>query len=131
MLTRSIVAAALIVATGVYTRGATAPEHVPVRRALAEFPRTLGAWQGYDAAMNDEVLAQLGVDDYISRNYVTDGGMPISIYVGYYASQRQGDTIHSPQNCLPGAGWQPVKLAQLSRRQVPHLRTVSPARPDV
>ena len=24
-------------------------------------------------------------------------------------SQRQGDTIHSPQNCLPGAGWQPVR----------------------
>jgi EpsI family protein len=30
------------------------------------------------------------------------------LYVGYYNSQRQGDTIHSPQNCLPGAGWQPV-----------------------
>jgi EpsI family protein len=31
------------------------------------------------------------------------------VYVGYYASQRQGDTIHSPQNCLPGAGWRPVE----------------------
>jgi EpsI family protein len=30
----------------------------------------------------------------------------VSLYIGYYASQRQGDTIHSPQNCLPGAGWQ-------------------------
>lgn len=108
MLTRSIVAAALIVATGVYARGATGPENVPARSPLAEIPRTLGAWQGYDAAITDDVLGQLGVDDYISRNYVSAGGMPISIYVGYYASQRQGDTIHSPQNCLPGAGWQPV-----------------------
>jgi EpsI family protein len=32
----------------------------------------------------------------------------VAVYVGYYASQRQGDAIHSPQNCLPGAGWQPV-----------------------
>jgi len=32
----------------------------------------------------------------------------VALYVGYYASQRQGDTIHSPQNCLPGAGWRPV-----------------------
>jgi EpsI family protein len=33
----------------------------------------------------------------------------VSLYIGYYGSQRQGDTIHSPQNCLPGAGWQPVE----------------------
>ena len=31
------------------------------------------------------------------------------MYVGYYASQRTGDTIHSPKNCLPGAGWDPVQ----------------------
>ena len=29
-----------------------------------------------------------------------------NIYVGYYATQRTGATYHSPQNCLPGAGWQ-------------------------
>jgi EpsI family protein len=40
---------------------------------------------------------------------VNAAGQPVSLYVGYYASQRQGDTIHSPQNCLPGAGWQPVE----------------------
>jgi len=60
-------------------------------------------------------LATLGVDDYVSRVYVDAGtatgaaAQPVSLYVGYYASQRQGDTIHSPQNCLPGAGWQPVE----------------------
>ena len=32
-----------------------------------------------------------------------------SLYVGYHASQRHGDSIHSPMNCLPGAGWQPVQ----------------------
>ncbi len=39
----------------------------------------------------------------------TPATVPVGLYVGYYASQRQGDTIHSPQNCLPGAGWQPVE----------------------
>jgi EpsI family protein len=28
-----------------------------------------------------------------------------NLYVGYYATQRTGATYHSPQNCLPGAGW--------------------------
>ena len=36
-----------------------------------------------------------------------EGVIPwFSIYVGYYESQAQGKTIHSPKNCLPGAGWE-------------------------
>jgi EpsI family protein len=109
VLTRAFVAAALIVSAGVYARGATGPERTPARPPLAELPAELGSWQGREApAFRDDVLAQLGVDDYVNRQYVDGAGIPISVYVGYYASQRQGDTIHSPQNCLPGAGWQPV-----------------------
>ena len=33
----------------------------------------------------------------------------LGFYVGYYESQRQGDTMHSPMNCLPGSGWAPIK----------------------
>lgn len=79
-------------------------------------PLTLDAWHGREAPpFADDVLNQLGVDDYINRHYVTAETAPISVYVGYYASQRQGDTMHSPQNCLPGAGWHPI---QSDRTQV-------------
>ena len=50
----------------------------------------------------------LGVDDYLSRAYYRADGAVVGLYMGYYGSQRQGDTIHSPLNCLPGAGWEPV-----------------------
>jgi EpsI family protein len=50
----------------------------------------------------------LGVDDYIIRSYFGPR-LGLGLYVGFYTSQRQGDTIHSPLNCLPGAGWQPVE----------------------
>jgi EpsI family protein len=80
------------------------------REALSLLPLTIGQWHGLEAPpLADDVLAQLGVDDYVNREYVTEGSAPIGVYIGYYASQRQGDTIHSPQNCLPGAGWQPVE----------------------
>jgi len=38
------------------------------------------------------------------------GAAPLgfSIYVGYYDQQTQGHSIHSPKNCLPGAGWEPL-----------------------
>jgi EpsI family protein len=31
--------------------------------------------------------------------------MPIDLFIGYFPTQRTGTTIHSPKNCLPGAGW--------------------------
>jgi len=33
----------------------------------------------------------------------------VGLFIGYYQSQRQGDTMHSPLNCMPGAGWEPTK----------------------
>ena len=109
MLTRSVIAALLIVGAGVYARGAAAPERAPGRAPLGSTPQSIGDWRGREAPpLADDVIAQLGVDDYINRHYVANGVAPIAVYVGYYTSQRQGDTIHSPQNCLPGAGWQPI-----------------------
>ena len=53
------------------------------------------------------------------RSYSTPGTAGIGVYVGDRASQRQGDAIHSPQNCLPGAGWEPVSQGMMS---LPDLR---------
>jgi EpsI family protein len=129
MLTRALLAATLIVLAGIYARGAAGPEHAPERAPLVMAPNTVGAWRGQEALpLADDVVAQLGVDDYINRRYTAAGSTPIAVYVGYYASQRQGDTIHSPQNCLPGAGWQPVfsdrSTVEAGNRTVPVNRFV-------
>ena len=29
----------------------------------------------------------------------------MGLFIGYFPTQRSGQSIHSPQNCLPGAGW--------------------------
>jgi EpsI family protein len=51
-----------------------------------------------------------GVTSYLLRSYTppdtTTAALPFSVYVGYYDSQMQGTTIHSPKNCLPGSGWE-------------------------
>jgi EpsI family protein len=95
--------------TGLYLSRATRAEVVPQRESLAACPLQIDEWNGRQAAPLDEkVLAVLGVDDYVNRLYFNSRGALVSLYVGYYGSQRQGDTIHSPLNCLPGAGWMPV-----------------------
>ena len=81
---------------------------------LAHLPLRIGDWSGRDGGpFEDDVVAALGVDEYINRQYVASRGVPLALYIGYYASQRQGDTMHSPQNCLPGAGWQPIESGRV------------------
>jgi EpsI family protein len=76
------------------------------RKSLKEFPAQVGSWQqqGEDVRFDDETEKVLRADDYISRNFHSNGRVA-SLYVGYYATQRNGATYHSPLNCLPGSGW--------------------------
>ena len=109
MIARASAVVALLVATALYAGRLGAAEATVDRQPLASLPLHIGDWRGHESApLADDIVNQLGVDDYVNRQYLrADGGL-IGLYVGYYASQRQGDTIHSPQNCLPGAGWHPV-----------------------
>jgi EpsI family protein len=110
MIGRALVVAALVAAAGVYGARAGSAEAVVERQSLTALPLALDGWRGREAApLADDVLGQLGVDDYVNRQYAHPASVPVGVYIGYYVSQRQGDTIHSPQNCLPGAGWRPIE----------------------
>jgi EpsI family protein len=88
---------------------------LPERESLAALPLTIGEWQGRVApALDQKVLDVLGADDYLIRTYSHPLGNRAGLYIGYHATQRQGDSIHSPMNCLPGAGWQPMLTERLS-----------------
>jgi EpsI family protein len=114
MIGRGVVVVAMLACASL--TGARASVEAPIERAsLSTLPHAIDRWQGREATpLAGDVVAQLGVDDYINRTYTANGTVPIGLYAGYYTSQRQGDTIHSPQNCLPGAGWQPVESATIS-----------------
>jgi EpsI family protein len=74
----------------------------------------VGKWRGVqEPPLDSSVLALLRLDDYLTRAYFDPTQDGVGLYIGYYGSQRQGDTMHSPQNCLPGAGWEPVSRSML------------------
>src|SRR5215475_11499752 len=77
------------------------------RKELKEFPTQIGPWQraGNDARLDAETMKVLGASDYLLRDYRRTDGQVGNFYVGYYASQRDGVSYHSPLNCLPGSGW--------------------------
>lgn len=77
------------------------------RKPLAQLPENLGDWRqkGAEMRFGEATESVLRVSDYTQRYYSAPDGRIANLYVGYYASQRTGVTYHSPQNCLPGAGW--------------------------
>lgn len=66
-------------------------------------------WRGVqEPPFEASILKVLGVDEYLTRAYFLPNRGGVGLYIGYYRSQRQGDTMHSPLNCLPGSGWEPI-----------------------
>lgn len=98
----------LILAGGTAVNAWNLMGEVPVqRKELNGFPRQVGSWEqtGGDEKFNNETMTVLRASDYLLRNYKAPDGRMMNFYVGYYASQRDGATYHSPLNCLPGSGW--------------------------
>ena len=86
-------------------------ESTPPALPLSDFPsKVAGYTQIIQWPLDKETLDVLGVTDYIDRGYWEPGMNRdlMTLYIGYFRSQRTGTTIHSPKNCLPGAGWNPV-----------------------
>jgi EpsI family protein len=104
---------ATILAVGVLLlQGAGRQHRMELRAPLDEtIPLRLVERAGRDTTIAREEVEVVGMTSYVLRRYGTDLetlGADFSLYVGYYDSQTQGRTIHSPKNCLPGAGWEPV-----------------------
>src|SRR5258708_13859235 len=75
----------------------------------------IGPWTGVQQPpFEPAILRVLGVDDYLTRAYFNPTRRGVGLYVGYYRSQRQGETMHSPMNWLPGAGWEPVSNRRMA-----------------
>jgi EpsI family protein len=87
-----------------HTRMAT--DRNPPSAPLSQLPITIAGRTGTDQDIDQETLDVLGTGDFLARIYSQGAGTaPISLFIGYFPTQRTGQTIHSPKHCLPGAGW--------------------------
>jgi EpsI family protein len=72
-------------------------EPVVPRQPLHELPYTISNWTGQERPLQDQEVQAVGVSDYTNRIYFERTDAPVGLYIGYYASQRTGDTIHCPE----------------------------------
>lgn len=96
----------LLAGTVLLLHGRDRSERRVAYEPLSQFPVGIGGWTGSDQLIDPESLRVLGPGEFLSRLYTGEGQTrPISLFIGYFPTQRTGVTIHSPKNCLPGAGW--------------------------
>jgi EpsI family protein len=114
MSSKILTVGALLLFTAIFLHRHARPEINPPRKALASFPRELGPLSGTDSYIPDDVRAILGPGDFLNRTYAAADGSSVELFIAYFASQQTGDAIHSPKNCLPGAGWTPLEVGHIA-----------------
>jgi EpsI family protein len=106
---RFALAVMLLGSAGLFLRARGGHEITPARLPLSAFPYRLDVWEGTDQPLEKDALAVLGPGEFMLRTYSRSGSSEpaLDLFIAYFPSQRFGDTIHSPRNCLPGSGWAP------------------------
>jgi EpsI family protein len=112
---RRLVPAGILAAGAVLLALAGQQQVTPLAGPLAALPDSILDYGSRDITLDPAQQRIAGTSAYLLRVYGPDS-TAFSVYVGYYESQLQGKTIHSPKNCLPGAGWEPVGVGT---RRVP------------
>lgn len=104
-------AVVLVIGALLSTLGVKSQRALPLQASLAStVPDSIEGFIGRDDTLETEVAQVAGVSTYLMRHFITPDttALGFSLYVGYYERQTQGRTIHSPRNCLPGGGWEPL-----------------------
>ena len=110
---RFIPVLALLGCTALFLDARNRPEHVPPHATFSTFPLNFGEWQGRAVEIPAEYLSVLGPGEFLSRIYESPTQPYVDYLLAYFPSQRTGDTIHSPKNCLPGSGWMPIESGRI------------------
>jgi exosortase D (VPLPA-CTERM-specific) len=85
-------------------------EIVPARSMFIDFPKQIDGWAGTSMALEKQYIDALRFDDYLLVEFHSDKGPSATFYAAYYQSQRKGQSVHSPQSCLPGGGWEILSM---------------------
>jgi len=100
-----LAASVLLTATLIVSHGIEFREKIPIKQSFEQFPTRVGEWTGVRETMDQRIIDELDLSDYVIVDYLDPQDTHVNLYVAYYESQRKGESIHSPATCLPGSGW--------------------------
>jgi len=103
----------VLVVQAVLFYSASHGEKTPLAAPLNGFPTVIGDWHLEQVGVVDQETQDiLKADDLLTRSYTSSEG-GANLFIAYFKTQRQGQSPHSPKNCLPGSGWQQMETGRI------------------
>ena len=111
-----IVTVFLILQGIVFYAVALRAENAPPTAPLAGFATDISGWQMYkDVKIEQETLDVLKADDTLNRIYLNpERNANVYFFIAFFKTQRSGQAPHSPKNCLPGNGYEPLESGPIA-----------------
>jgi EpsI family protein len=125
---RSLLVPVFVAAQILVVHTAAGGEHPPLPPAPARFPAEAGQWKLIrQDPLDPEIAAALNADFWVNQTYLeTPTRSFASLLLVWYQTQRGGvRQPHSPRMCLPGWGWTPQVVDELTVGTVAGAITVN------
>ncbi|MEJ5359011.1 MAG: exosortase C-terminal domain/associated protein EpsI [Desulfobacterales bacterium] len=117
---RIVVVLALFALTFAGLQFSQTVRETPLKKPLSGFPLEIGDWKFVGKNFfSAPVIEMLGVADYISYDYADRHGGLVNLYISYFTAVGVTGGYHSPQNCLPGGGWNIASVEDVQPSGVP------------
>lgn len=100
----------LLVQLFAYYLEARRADYIPNVAPLDTFPTHVGDWVLLrDIPLEKDVIDVLKSDDTLQRMYINPRTNQYAwLFIAFFKTQRTGQSPHSPKNCLPGSGYEPL-----------------------
>lgn len=85
----------------------------PARHDFSVFPRQFDDWRrvGNERRFSPEVERILAADDYVNVQFARSASEPtLDFFSAWYRDLAEDGVVHTPEICLPGAGWEIAKV---------------------
>ncbi len=81
-------------------------QEMKLNQPLSELPVVLENFKSREINITEDVYNILKTDDLLYRDYTSDTGEKVSVFVSYHGKQTSEAHPHSPRICLPANGWE-------------------------
>jgi EpsI family protein len=89
---------------------------------LLALPAAAAGWRSVDVPLEGSVESMLRADANLQRIYTDATGEKVSLYVGYYGTERGGRPEHTPEVCYRSQGWDVLERRVLDVPEASGLR---------
>jgi len=102
-----VICSAAFILFGILSYSTGALPDVNIRGGMSSFPLAINKWQGKLEHMDPEIIRLSGAQEALNASYAIPGEGTVDLYIGYRNSPfvESQNFFHSPEVCLPSAGW--------------------------